>query len=169
LLRTSSFSVDDIYVLPVASDGRPLGEPRRLTHNAQSVRGLDWTADGRRIVYSSGQFFSTNLFTILASGGAPERLAVADANPAAVSISRSGSRLVYERDVFDSNIWRIPGPNSSDKKGAPHRFIASTQLEAEPQFSPDGKKIVFTSSRSGNDEIWVSDHEGRNPAQLTFF
>jgi len=71
--------------------------------------------------------------------------------------------------VYDSNIWRIPGPNSSDKEGAPSRFIASTQLDQEPQFSPDGTKIVFNSARSGSLEIWVCDREGRNLELLTSF
>jgi len=168
-LRASSGENYEIYVLPVTSDGQPQGEPRRLTHDERIIFGLDWTADGRRIVYSSGQIFSTNLLTISASGGVPERLAVAGENPTALSISRSGSRLVYERDLFDSNIWRIPGPNSSDKKSAPSRFIASTQSDQEPQFSPDEAKIVFSSARSGNPEIWVCDREGRNPVQLTSF
>jgi len=39
----------------------------------------------------------------------------------------------------------------------------------EPQFSPDGKKIAFSSSRSGNFEVWVCDGEGRTPVQLTSF
>jgi dipeptidyl aminopeptidase/acylaminoacyl peptidase len=120
-------------------------------------------------VYSSGQVFSTNLLTISASGGGPERLAVTGENATALSISRSGSRLAYERDVFDYNIWRIPGPNSTDKKSGPSRFIASTQPDLEPQFSPDGTKIVFHSTRSGSPEIWVCDREGRNPVQLTSF
>ena len=159
---------DKVCLLSVTSDGRPLGEPRRLSLDGKSAFGFDWTADGRRIVYSSGQESSTNLLTIPASGGASERLAFAGF-ATALSVSRSGSRLVYERDVFDTNIWRIPGPNSSDKKSAPSRFIASTQPDAEPQFSPDGAKIVFGSARSGNYEIWVCDSEGRNPVQLTSF
>ena len=165
--RSSSVAQDEVYLLPVTSDGRPQGEPRRLTFDERIIFGLDWAADGRRIVYSSGQTGSTNLLTIAASGGAVERLAVAGGNPTALSISRSGNRLVYERDLFDSNIWRISGPNSSDQKSAPSRFIASTHPDLEPQFSPDGTKIVFTSARSGNYEIWVCGAEGRSPVQLT--
>jgi Tol biopolymer transport system component len=168
-VRSSSVFNDEIYVLPVTSDGRIQGQPRRLTLDGRSILGFDWTADGRRIVYSSGQEGSTNLLTISSSGGASERLAAAGENASALSISRSGNRLVYERDIVDLNIWRIPGPNSSDKKSAPSRFIASTQPDLEPQFSPDGKKIVFSSARSGNYEIWICDHEGHNPIQLTSF
>ena len=168
-VRSPSLESDEIYVLPITSDGGPLAEPRRLTLDERQIFGFDWTADGRRIVYSSGQPVSTNLFAIPSSGGAPERLAVADQYPTSLSISRSGSRLVYERDVVDPNIWRIPGPNSSDKKSAPTRFIASTQVDMEPQFSPDGKKIAFNSSRSGSYEIWICDGDGRNPVQLTSF
>ena len=167
-VRSYSTINDEVCLLSVTSDGRPLGEPRRLTLDGPSAFGLDWTADGRRIVYSSGQESSTNLFTIPASGGASERLAVAGF-ATALSVSRSGSRLAYERDVFDTNIWRIPGPNSTGMKSGPSRFIASTQPDAEPQFSPDGTKIVFGSARSGNYEIWVCDSEGRNPVQLTSF
>jgi len=168
-VRCTTLFSNEIYMLPVTSDGTLLREPRRLTLDERGILGLDWTADSRRIVYSSGQISRTNLLTIPASGGVPERLAVADQNPTALSVSRSGSRLAYERQVFDDNIWRIPGPNSSDKKGAPSRFIASTQPDEEPQFSPDGTKIVFSSARSGNPEIWVCDHQGHNPVQLTAF
>jgi TolB protein len=38
-----------------------------------------------------------------------------------------------------------------------------------PQFSPDGKRIVFASQRSGAWEIWVCNSDGSGPVQLTFF
>jgi len=48
-------------------------------------------------------------------------------------------------------------------------LIASTQFDGGQQFSPDGRRIVFTSTRSGSYEIWVCDSDGSNPRQLTFF
>lgn len=188
--RATSGLVSQLYALSVTADGGPRGEPRRLIFDDRQVNGLDWTADGRRIVFSQEV---PELWMIPASGGTPERLATAREGATALSVSRRipidvatiggptregaaglsvsrmGNRLVYERKGGDSNIWRIPGPNSSEKKIAPFKFIASTQDEEEPQFSPDGKKIAFSSSRSGNYEIWVCDGEGRNPAQLTSF
>jgi Tol biopolymer transport system component len=147
----------------------PDSEPRRLTLDEREVFSIDWSGDGRRIVYSSGQDGSTNLFAVAVSGGLRERPAVSGANPTALSISPNGNRLVYEGDLVDSDIWRVPGPNSSDKTTAPSRFIASTEMDREPQFSPDGTKIVFTSARSGNYELWLCDAKARNPVQLTTF
>jgi Tol biopolymer transport system component len=40
-------------------------------------------------------------------------------------------------------------------------------LDDEPQYSPDGKKIVFSSGRSGTQELWTCDGNGRELAQLT--
>ncbi len=39
--------------------------------------------------------------------------------------------------------------------------------DAEPTVSPDGKKIVFTSTRSGDLELWTMDIDGSNLHQVT--
>lgn len=39
--------------------------------------------------------------------------------------------------------------------------------DAEPTVSPDGKKIVFTSTRSGDLELWTMDIDGSNLRQVT--
>ncbi|MFL6353756.1 MAG: protein kinase domain-containing protein [Bryobacteraceae bacterium] len=158
-----------IYLLPVSGDGKPDGEPRRLTPDQPWIAGLDWTSDSRNIVYSLGQPVRTNLWMIDASGGRPERLSGGGENAADISISRVDNRLVYSHNSTDSNIWRIPGPNSSERKSAPTRLIASTQLDQEPQFSPDGRKIAFASLRSGTYSIWICDRDGSNPVKLTAF
>jgi Tol biopolymer transport system component len=36
-----------------------------------------------------------------------------------------------------------------------------------PQVSPDGRRVVFTSTRSGEWQIWTSDPDGTNAVQLT--
>ncbi len=47
--------------------------------------------------------------------------------------------------------------------------IASTRMDQNPSVSPDGKRILFESNRSGHDEIWVSDVNGANAVALTAF
>src|SRR5262249_56484687 len=37
-----------------------------------------------------------------------------------------------------------------------------------PDWSPDGRKIAFTSNREGNPEIYVMNADGSDPVRLTF-
>lgn len=39
--------------------------------------------------------------------------------------------------------------------------------EIQPRFSPDGKRIAFTSDRGGADNIWTMDVDGEDPQQVT--
>jgi len=141
------------------------GEPRRLTFDNRSGRSLAWTADGHDIVFSVWYYGSLRLWKVPAVGGPPEQLAVGGDSASTLAISRQGDRLAYSQEVRDTNIWRIettPGQN-------PVRLISSTRQDYGPQYSPDGKRIAFTSGRTGNNEIWVCDSDGMNPVQLTSF
>lgn len=40
-------------------------------------------------------------------------------------------------------------------------------MEVQPRFSPDGKKILFTSDAGGGDNIWLMDRDGSNAKQIT--
>jgi len=42
-------------------------------------------------------------------------------------------------------------------------------MESGPQFSPDGSKIAFESTRSGAYEVWLCRSDGSNLMQLTHF
>lgn len=46
--------------------------------------------------------------------------------------------------------------------------MLSTRTDFTTDYSPDGKKIAFSSYRSGFLEIWVCDSDGSKPVQLTY-
>jgi len=165
-VRIQGAAAQDVY-LEACGGGKPSAEPRRLTFDERNVNGIDWTPDGRSVIFSSNRSGTYEMWRIPASGGQPERLALGDGDHP--SISRDGHRLAFSRSISDYNIWRASGPAATGKGTPPTRLIASTQSEYQPQFSFDGKRIVFGSSRSGSFEIWVCDSEGLNPVQLTSF
>jgi len=49
-----------------------------------------------------------------------------------------------------------------------HPLIWGESGNAAPQFSPDGKRIVFMSNRNGPWQIWVCDADGSHPRQVSF-
>lgn len=56
----------------------------------------------------------------------------------------------------------------ADKKGKlKQQLTNSPGYDAEGTVSPDGKKIVFTSTRSGDLELWTMDIDGKNQKQIT--
>src|SRR5580698_4312400 len=46
--------------------------------------------------------------------------------------------------------------------------VADDSGAAAPQFSPDGKRIAYMSTRTGPWQIWVREMNGANPRQISF-
>jgi len=67
----------------------------------------------------------------------------------------------------DTNIWTVetaaPGAPSLPMRTA----VNSTRSDHLPALSPDGSRVAFFSSRSGEFELWVADRDGANAMQLT--
>ena len=145
------------------------GEPRRLTRASGIAADLAWTADGTSLIFSEYQYFAVQgkLWRIPSSRGEPAPLPITE-DAFRPSLSREGNRMVFEKDLSDRNLWRIAGPKGNRAEGA-RKLIASTRDDYYAGISPDGKKIAFTSRRTGVEELWVADSDGQNPVQLTFF
>lgn len=51
--------------------------------------------------------------------------------------------------------------------GSPTRIAEGLAFEHQPRFSPDGRRIAFTSDRGGGDNIWVMNADGSDKRQVT--
>jgi Tol biopolymer transport system component/tRNA A-37 threonylcarbamoyl transferase component Bud32 len=156
-----------VFLVPVAGV-----EPTQLltTNAPESQAGLAWTSSGEEIIFTAPRSFPEAitvsdrfLWKIPVNGGQAQRLAGTEGGRD-VAVSRAGSRFAYSKDLTSCNIWRID-LKVEDKPQT--RFIASTQIDANPQFSPNGEQIVFTSARSGSAEAWLADQDGSRLLQLT--
>ncbi|RYZ52808.1 MAG: amidohydrolase, partial [Sphingobacteriales bacterium] len=76
-----------------------------------------------------------------------------------LDISPDGETIVFD---LLGDIYTIPAA------GGPARVLRTgIPMEVQPRFSPDGKKILFTSDAGGGDNIWVMNSDGSNPKQIT--
>jgi dipeptidyl aminopeptidase/acylaminoacyl peptidase len=85
-------------------------------------------------------------------------------------LSPDGARVVFVRTVTDgksgkrnADIWSVP----ADGSAAPKELIAGEGNENTPRYSPDGRRIVFISSRDGAPQIYVADASGGGVRKLT--
>jgi Tol biopolymer transport system component len=159
----------DIYRVPVTG-----GEPTRRTFDDTNIDGLAWTPDGREVVFSSnrggakeGLPLNMRLWRVGAAAGDPREVPDVGKDAQGVAVAPRGGRLAYVEARRDSQIWRIRRPGTPAERLLPARFCPSTQGEAGPQYSPDGRRVAFYSSRLGTYEVWVCDSDGQNPVQVS--
>lgn len=135
---------------------------------------LGWRGAGpRTLVYSvAGHDAPSRAYRLtlatdgLSAVGAQEPLTFGE-RAGAIDVARSG-RLVYASRFRDANFWRLdltrPEQGLQDARLGP-----STLDEGTPDFSPDGRRVAFASSRSGTQEIGVMNADGSDLRQLTAF
>jgi Tol biopolymer transport system component len=171
-IRVFGFFVSELYVVALTDNREVRGEPIQLTFfkNHRTASPV-WSRDGREIIFVSGAGWSGRLYRIgVVEPGKPQRIeSVLEEVHNLLAISHSGQILGYVQSEWDSNIWRLQLDDHEHTVGTPSSLISSTRQDNNPQFSPDGRQVAFTSDRSGDREVWVSDSDGSNARQLTSF
>tara|TARA_R110000796_G_scaffold77585_2_gene173442 strand:+ start:12141 stop:15587 length:3447 start_codon:yes stop_codon:yes gene_type:complete len=76
-----------------------------------------------------------------------------------LDISPDGQTIIFD---MLGDIYTMPF-----KGGKATRLTDGMAYDTHPKFSPDGKSIVFTSDRSGNDNIWTMELESKETKQIT--
>jgi Tol biopolymer transport system component len=150
----------DIFLCEINGDN-----PRRLTFDDKSIRGIAWTRDGQDLVYAADRMRGWKLWRVQAFGGSPRELAIAGHQAYYPAVGRN--RLAYTDSPTVAAIWRakLGGPDGAAAEERP--IIRSAGRESAATYSPDGTRIANVSDQTNNDEIYVSDAEGRNRVQLT--
>jgi Tol biopolymer transport system component len=132
------------------------------------TRRLTWTRDGSSLIYDDDWTYITALITpthlwrVRADATSPsERIEVAG-TAVSPTTARSRDRLAFARAVYDLDVYRI------EKGHSPQPFAVSSRGDGDGAFSPDGRRIAFTSARNGYAaEIWVAESDGSDVRQLT--
>lgn len=85
-------------------------------------------------------------------------------------ISPDGKWVVYVVTTVDlpgnktsSNLWLA----ASDANTPARQLTTTTKKDRHPRWSPDSKRILFESSRSGSNQLWIIDLSGGEAQQIT--
>ena len=79
-----------------------------------------------------------------------------------LDVSPDGKQIVFDL-LGDIYVMPIDGSGG----GAATRIAGGAAFDMQPRFSPDGKRIAFSSDRDGLWNIWTMDVDGKNPRQIS--
>ncbi len=168
--RLTGNGASEIHVLPLAANLAPAEVSRSVTSSKGSATHPVWIRDGKAILHVfrhyAGSQRELGMISFRGSTLQTQPVLIRD-EPSELTVSATS--LVYSRRLRDTNIWRARIPAVGDSPTLPEPLISTTQTDDKPTYSPDGRKIAFTSRRSGFEEIWLSDADGGNAVQMTFF
>ena len=170
------YEAGDIYIMD--ADGSNI---KRLTEGPDSEICPTWSPDGKQIAFSLANWKEVNgnwevrgaICVMNADGTNMSNLTGIKMNFSShyIDYSPDGKKIAYEDRLSgpDGRIARSTQIWIMDPDGGNQRMLATGQ---EPNWSPDGKAIAFTSYQDAwniwqSSDIYVMDSDGRNVKMLT--
>ena len=129
----------------------------------RSLRTSPFTfLDSETLLMSGGTGNHQNLWEIRIDPGSGQvtglkRKTFGTAIESAPSASMNG-RIVFASLLRNTDVWSLPfDPVRAEALGKPVRVTSDLAQDHSPSVSWNGEKVVFTSDRSGNRDLWVKD------------
>jgi Tol biopolymer transport system component/DNA-binding SARP family transcriptional activator len=157
----------DVYVLRLGRDGRPVGEPARLT-TGSGAHSVSATADGRTVAYAA---FAqrANIWALPIPTGAPQGTAAAVPVTSGtqvvegLDVSPDGRWLVYDTDLGgDQDIWRV----ATDGSLRAEPVVDGPDADFMPAWSPDASTIAFYRFADGVRRVHLVPASGGSPRPI---
>ena len=92
----------------------------------------------------------------------PDRYATFTTNKVtwmSLDVSPDGQTIVFD---MLGDLYTVPITG-----GTATRLTSGLAHDMQPRFSPDGKRVVYISDQSGDDNVWIMSLDGKDTLQLT--
>jgi len=149
----------DIWIFDIAR-----GTRTRLTFDPAVDAYPVWTADGKKVIFSSTRNGQNDFYSKNSDGSGNEELLFRDdSDKTYASISSDGRYLAYQRldpaGKTGQDIWVLP--LVGERK--PFPLVASPFLDSSPAVSPDGKWVAYSNDESRRREVYITSISGGGP------
>jgi TolB protein len=139
--------------------------PQNILSSNEPIISPKWSPDGSRLAYVSFEQRKPVVYVQSVTTGARQAVANFFGSNSAPAWSPDGRRLavVLSKDG-GSQMFLI----NADGSGQAQRLTSSASIDTEPNFSPDGSSILFTSDRGGSPQIYRIAVAGGQVQRITF-
>jgi len=147
----------DIYLMNIETK-----RLRRLTRH----RGIDtepvWSGNGQSIIFTSDRGGSPQIYEVAVTGGKPIRITFEGQYNAAASVSPDGKyiALVYG----EAGQYKIA---QLERNTGNLTVLTGSSLDESPSFSPNGKMVLYASTRGDNSVLYAVSVDGRGKHKLS--
>jgi Tol biopolymer transport system component len=145
---------------------------RAITRGRAQNPSPAWSPDGMRLAFASNRGGSYDIYVANADGSAVRRLSRLgnSFNPAWSPDGRTIVFLSSGRTPENPELYSIR-PDGSALRRLTRTAGGVDKLgdDGMPSWSPDGRRIAFTSNRTGDGEVWTMAPTGRNQRSLVGF
>ena len=150
--------VEDLFV--IASDGTGL---RQLTQTPEDETGLQWTADGKHILFSVLTTNTSRLYQVDPDGS--NRSEIGSFPGRTPMFSPDGSRLVYSAGTWTQTRLMASAPDGSDAR----QISAGSGPVWNVHWAPDGRQLAFTGREDPRGElaVFAMNPDGSGGRKLT--
>jgi Tol biopolymer transport system component/DNA-binding winged helix-turn-helix (wHTH) protein len=163
--RATFWRTAELYLLDLKPDLSPAGPERRIT-DLGFVAWPAWTPDGRRILFRAPRG-GAGMWKADRTGRHVRpilELPPTATQPALARRPGGYDSLAFTNTTGETRIWRYSTGHPDE---APSELAPSSRNQGCPRYSADGKRLAFSSDRTGYQEIWVANADGSHPMQLT--
>ncbi|TET73592.1 MAG: Tol-Pal system beta propeller repeat protein TolB [Candidatus Aminicenantes bacterium] len=150
---------DELYMMDY--DGH---NQTRVTFNKKQDYMPAWSADGKKIAYTSYRNNRAGLYILNPFKGEITEV-VSKGTNFAPTFSPDGKKLAFCSTMEEGNP-EIYVATSEGKKIK--RLTFNKAIDTAPSWSPTSREIAFTSDRGGTPQIYIMDAEGSNIRRISF-
>ena len=140
----------ELWLVDLANpaSARDAGAPRGLSY------GAAWLGPSGPLLVAADWFGQRSLNLFDPRAGKAVNVGARGARFPAVD--RQGN-LVYENAIYSANLFLV---DPADMKTAPREMWPSTRYTNQPQYAPDGSRVLFLSNRDGAGGLFVATPDG---------